>query len=130
MAGQTVILVGPSQRDHAKKLIDLAPPMAVVSIKQHTRTLEQNAKLWAMLSDISRQAPQGRKMVPETWKALFMHQLGFEQRFEAALDGNGFVPLGFKTSQLNIGQMSDLIELMYRYGVEQNIIWSEPNGPF
>jgi hypothetical protein len=125
MAGQTVILVGPSQRDYAKTLIDQAAPMAVVSVKAHTRTLEQNAKMWAMLADISWQQPQGRKMVPEVWKALFMHQLGFEQRFEAALDGNGFVPLGFKTSQLNIGQMSDLIELMYRYGAEQNIIWGD-----
>jgi hypothetical protein len=73
---QTVILRGPEQRTLATRLIAVAPPNAVVTIREAKRSLDQTAKFWAMLSDVSRAKPDGRTHTPEVWKALFMHACG------------------------------------------------------
>ena len=122
---QTIILCGPSQRQIAKQLIDRAPPGAVVKISAAGRTLSQNDKLWAMISDISRAKPQGRAHTPEVWKALFMSACGHAVQFETGLDGQPF-PVGFRSSRLTKQQMSDLIEFIYAYGSEHGVVWTEP----
>ena len=65
MAGQTIILRGDSQRAFACQMIGMAPQDAVVNIRAATRSSDQNAKMWAMLSDISRAQPDGRRHTPE-----------------------------------------------------------------
>lgn len=122
---QTIILHGKSQRDFAKRLIDLAPQDAVVKIAAAGRTLSQNDRLWAMLSDVSRAKPEGRKHTPEVWKALFMSACGHAVQFENGLDGTPF-PVGFRSSRLTKAQMSDLIEFISAYGAEHGVAWSEP----
>lgn len=124
MSGQTIILHGPSQRRFAHDLVDRAPAGAVVNIREATRTTDQNAKMWAMLSDISRAAPEGRKHNPETWKQLFMNALGHEVRFEMGLDGKPF-PTGFRTSRLSKAQMADLITFIAEYGDRHGVRWTE-----
>ena len=126
MSGQTIRLVGDSQRDHAKRMIERAPPHAVVNIREATRSGEQNAKLWAMLSDVARAKPQGRMLSTDVWKALFMAEAGFKPRFEPSLDGQGVVPVGYKSSGLRKAEFSDLIEAIYAFGAEHGVEWSEP----
>lgn len=118
---QTVILHGATRRQMAKRLIDQAPTGAVVEIKPARRSSEQNAKMWAMLSDISRAKPQGRDMPPELWKCLFMAACGHQVRFEPSLDGQGVVPLGFRSSRLSKDQMSELIECITAYAAEHGV---------
>ena len=127
MSGQTIILHGDAQREQAKRLIDRAPPKAVVNVREATRSDDQNAKMWAMLSDVSRARPQGRIMDTNAWKALFMHSVGFKCTFEPSLDGAGVVPMGFKSSRLTKAEFSDLIEEIYRYGSEHGVVWTEPD---
>ena len=124
MTGQTVILRGPAQRQFAKTLIDAAPEDGVVNVRGATRSGDQNAKMWAMLSDISRAKPDGRKWPPETWKCAFMHSLGVQVQFCEGLDGSGPFPLGFRSSKLTKAQMSDLIEVMYEYGSRHGVEWT------
>lgn len=121
---QTVILRSHQQRVLAKNLIDAAPANAIIKISPENRTLDQNSKLWAMLSDISRAKPEGRRHIPEVWKCVFMAALGYETAFEMGLDNRPF-PIGFKSSKLNKHQMSDLIEYVYAYGAQHNVKWSE-----
>ncbi|WP_374290140.1 recombination protein NinB [Paenirhodobacter enshiensis] len=123
---QTIILVGRSQRDLAKGLIDRAPDDAVVTVKEGTRNLDQNALMWALLSDISRAKPEGRQWVPETWKAAFMHSLGHQVKFAEGLDGSGPFPVGFRTSRLSKRQMADLITVILEYGDRHGVPWSVP----
>jgi hypothetical protein len=125
MKGQTVILRGDTQRAFAKRLIDKAPVDAVVNIREATRTNEQNAKMWAMLSDVSRAKPEGRCHTADAWKALFMHACGHAVQFEVGLNGQPF-PTGFRSSALNKQQMSDLLECIYEYGARHGVRWSEP----
>ncbi|WCA57810.1 recombination protein NinB [Agrobacterium tumefaciens] len=124
---QTVILHGKSQREFAKRLIDLAPVDAVVKFSEAKRTLDQNSKLWAMLSDVSRAKPNGRCQTPEVWKALFMHACGHSVQFEMGLNGQPF-PVGFSSSKLTKRQMADLIETIYQYGAENGVVWTEPDS--
>ena len=121
----TVRLTGPRQREYAHRLVDAAPDYAVVTVKAGDRTLEQNAKMWALLTDISLAQPEGRKWVPGVWKSAFLHSLGHQVQFAEGLDGSGPFPLGFRTSKLTKPQMSDLIEVIYEYGARHGVEWSE-----
>jgi hypothetical protein len=121
---QTIILRGQAQRDLAKRIIDAAGPDFVVTVSAPKRSTDQNAKLWAMLSDVSRAKPDDRAHNPETWKALFMNACGHATRFEVGLEGEPF-PVGFRSSRLSKKQMSDLIEFVYAYGTQRGVMWSE-----
>ncbi|KIC39387.1 recombination protein NinB [Leisingera sp. ANG-M7] len=125
MAGQTVILAGPSQRRFAHDLIERAPINAVLSVKKAKRTVDQNAKMWSMLSDISRAAPEGRQWTTDTWKAAFMHALGHEILWQPGLNGQPF-PAGFRTSRLDKEQMADLITFIQEYGDRHGVRWTAP----
>lgn len=121
---QTVILRGDAQRELAMRLIYKAPQDAIVKISEAKRSDDQNAKMWAMLSDISRAKPEDRHHIPEVWKCIFMAALGHEVMFTMGLNNQPF-PIGFKTSKLSKAQMSDLIEFIYAYGAQNNVKWSE-----
>lgn len=121
---QTVILRGQSQRDFVKSMIDRAPVDAVVTIKEATRSLDQNARLWAMLSDVSRAKPEGRMHTPEVWKNLMMHACGHAVQFELGLDGKPF-PVGFRSSRLTKSEMSDLMEFVAEYGARHGVRWTD-----
>ncbi len=120
----TVILHGETQRQHAKALIDRAPPSYVVSIREPRRTTSQNDKLWALLTDVSRAKPEGRKHTPEVWKTLFMQALGHAARFEMGLDGKPF-PVGFQSSRLSKSEMADLITFVEAWAAERGVIWKD-----
>ena len=120
MSGQTVILSNGWKRKEAKRIIDAAPYGHIVSVRPPTRSIAQNARLWAMLSDISRAKPDGRSMTPDLWKAVFLQALGHEQQFLMGLDGNPF-PMGFRSSKLSKEQMSDLIEYIQAYAAQHGV---------
>jgi hypothetical protein len=117
---QTVLLHGVSQRSFAKQMIDRAPAGAVVTIREATRTTDQNALLWSVLSKISRAKPEGRRHTPEVWKCLFMSACGHAVQFEMGLDGKPF-PVGFRSSRLTKSQFSDLIEFIYSWCAEKGV---------
>ena len=123
---QVVILRGSEQRALAQRLVASAPVDAVVTVKAATRSTDQNSKMWAMLSDVSRAKPEGRHWTPDVWKAGFMHALGHEILWQPGLDGQTPFPAGFRTSRLNKGQMADLITLIYEYGDRHGVRWTEP----
>lgn len=121
---QTVILRAPQQRQLAKQLIDKAPADYVVTIREQTRSLDQSAKMWAMLSDVSRSKPQGRRHTAEVWKELMLHACGHATQFETGLDGQPF-PVGFRSSKLTKAQMSELLEFIASWGSENGVVWSD-----
>jgi len=122
---RVIRLSGPSQRAYAASALAQAPDNAVVSIKKATRSLEQNAKMWAMLHDVARSKPEGRTWTPDTWKAAFMHAAGHQVQFAEGLDGSGPFPVGFRSSHLSVGQMADLITVIQEYGDRHGVHWQE-----
>ena len=102
----------------------------VISLGREIRSLDQNSKMWPMLTDVSRQ----RQMVingvlewaePKDWKDVFTAALRKESRMAQGIDG-GVVFLGMRTSRMKKAEFRDLIELIYAYGAEHKIRWSEP----
>lgn len=90
-----------------------------------TRTLEQNAKLWAMLTEISRQVNwHGQKLSQDDWKNVFSSALN-QQRVVPNLDNNGFVVLGKSTSRMTVAEMKEMIELMHAFGAESGVNFSD-----
>lgn len=97
----------------------------VVEVKKETRSLEQNARMWAMLTDVSKQVVwYGRKLTPEDWKHVFTASLT-KQEVVPGIDG-GFVVLGKSTSQMTKAEMSELQELMQAFGAQQGVKFTAP----
>lgn len=111
MTGHLIILSSAFRREEAKRCIDAAPQMGTVLVKGPTRTLPQNKRFYAMLSDISRAKPGGRTMTPERWKAAIMQSFGHAVQFEMDLEGRPF-PIGHSSSRLTVEQMTEMMEFM------------------
>src|SRR5688572_22366359 len=122
-SGQTIRLICENNRRIASRLIRQAPEGAVVNIAPPRRTNDQNAKLWAMLSDVSRSMPGGRRLTPDAWKAVFMNACGHAVQFEHGLSGEPF-PIGFRSSRLSKSQMGELIAFIEAWGSENGVEWS------
>lgn len=122
---KTIFLVGPVQRQFAHQCIDEAPEDYVCQIKQKNRTLEQNALMWALLDDLSKQVNwHGNRLTAEEWKDVLSASLK-KQKAVPGIDG-GFVVIGARTSQMTKREMSDMCELIYAFGAEQGVKWTEP----
>lgn len=95
-----------------------------ISLGRKRRSKDQNKKLWPMLTDISRQVEwYGEKLSPEDWKHMLTASLT-KQRAVPGIDG-GFVVLGLSTSKMNKALFSQLIEVIYAFGAERGVQWSE-----
>ena len=122
----TIHLRGDAQRHYAKRQIDTTPLDWVVVIKPQTRSDDQNSKLWPMLGDVAKHVDwYGRKLSANEWKDVFTAALR-KSEVVPGLDG-GFVVLGQKSSTLSKSQFSDLITLIYAFGAERGVVWSEPS---
>jgi hypothetical protein len=99
-----------------------------VEVRGPRRTLPQNDKMWAMLTDIVRQRKviDNREFSTEQWKAIFMEALGHEQDILPRLNGDGFFATDTSTSKLSDQEMSDLIEFIFAWGAENSVVWSDP----
>jgi hypothetical protein len=96
-----------------------------IEVKPETRSLAQNALLWATLNDISKQVVwHGRKLSPTAWKHIFSAALT-KQDVVPGIDG-GFVVLGKETSKMTRAEMSELQELMQAFGAQQGVRFSAP----
>jgi hypothetical protein len=122
-----LILMNDTVRARAMRWVSRLPVGTRVEFSEPRRTTDQNAKLWALLGDVSRNHEHhGRRYSPDDWKVLFMLALGKEMRFAPSLDGHGFVPLGTRSSKLSKAEMSDLIEFILVYCAENEIPLSDP----
>ena len=103
----------------------MAGHRVVVEIKPETRTLAQNARLWAMLTDVSKQVNwYGRKLSEEEWKHVFTASLA-KQDVVPGIDG-GFVVLGKSTSKMTKPEMSELQDLIEAFGAQQGVRFTAP----
>jgi len=121
------ILSHQTARERACQAIREAPEGYEVRIKEPTRNLEQNARLWASLTDVSKQVEwYGKKLSPEDWKHVFSSSL---KKLEVVpnLDGTGFVALGQSTSKMSKRELSDLLELIYAFGAERGVTFGDVN---
>ena len=119
-AGQLYIMAHHIARDRAVAAVKAAPEGYAVVIREPTRNLEQNACLWAVLSEISEQVNwYGQKLSSEEWKDVLSASLG-KQKVVPGLDG-GFVVCGQRTSKMTKGEFSELLELAHAFAAQQGV---------
>jgi len=129
MSRVAVILNSRAARERVTRWVMNAPINTRVELKEPKRTLPQNDRMWAMLTDVSRQVKHhGVKLSPEDWKLVFLDALGRELRMVPNLDGTGFVNLGRSSSDLSKVEMTDLIELIFAYGAKHGVVFHEGKG--
>lgn len=129
MSRAVLILASDFIRERAIKWIRSVPDLTRVEFKEPKRTVPQNDKMWAALTDVSAQATHcGRKYTPDRWKAIFMHALGREIEFLPSLDGKTFIPIGLSSSDLGKSEMMDLIEIIHAYGAEHGVKFGGPDA--
>lgn len=131
MSRALVILNGPPARQSAHHLIDRAPVGTRVEFKGARRTLPQNDRLWAMLTDVSRQKEHaGRKYPAEVWKLLFMDAWSYSAtQYIPNLDDTSVLPVQKSSRDLSKDEMSELIEFIAAWGAENGVRFGDDETP-
>lgn len=128
MSRATLILTNRTTRERAKGWIDRAPMNTRVEFKASKRSLPQNDRMWAMLTDVASQLPwHGVKLTADDWKLIFLDGLTLELRIVPNLAGTGFTNLGRSSSDLSKEEMSDLMELIASFGAQHGVTFNEPD---
>jgi hypothetical protein len=126
-----LVLNAAAIRERAIAWVRKAPTGTRLTFKAPQRTVEQNSRLWAMLSDVATQHRiAGHKYTTDQWKVMFLHawarEVGRELQYLPNLNGAGLVPYGSSSSDLSVSEMTGLIEWIFMWGAENGTIWSDP----
>jgi hypothetical protein len=96
-----------------------------VTLGRPKRTNDQNALLWAILTDVSDQVDwYGRRLSKEEWKDVF--SAAWKQQEVVPGINGGFVVMGVRTSKMSKAQLSELVEIIYAFGAEKTVKWGDP----
>lgn len=118
---QAKVALGAAYRQALPLLAD--GKRLVVKVTLETRSLAQNRRLWAMLTDISEQVEwHGKMLTPTDWKHVFSSSL---KKLEVVpnLDGSGLVALGQSTSKMTKGEMAEMQTLMEAFGAQHDVVF-------
>lgn len=124
-------LVHAEARRRALQYVAEAPQGYIVVVREPTRSLEQNAMLHALLTDVSRKFIwAGRRWDAETWKRLlvaaWLRATGRSTMVVPALDGFGVDLVPLRTSALSRRQCSELVEYIHAWCAEHQHLQGEP----
>ena len=123
---QLFILAHELARKNAMQAVLEAPTGYAVEIKPKNRTLDQNAKIHALIQEISRVVVwAGKLQEVETWKRLltaaWLRARGEPVEMLPAIDGYGVDVVFRPTSKLTVEEMSEFIEYVQAWAIEQGI---------
>jgi len=129
MSRALVILNRASDRERVQAWAAKAPWGTRVTFQEAKRTTDQNARMWAMLTEVARQVKwDGLKLSADDWKLIFMAALKQELRMVRNLDGTGSVQLGRSSSDLSVAEMGDLMDLIAAFGAREGVTFAEPEA--
>ena len=105
---------------HAKGWLMAGDQRLTLEIRPEKRSDAQNRRLWAMLTDISRQVDwYGQRLSSEEWKDVFTAAMK-KQKVVPGLDG-GFVVCGQRTSRMTKPEMAELQILMEAFAADRGV---------
>ena len=121
---QTFVLSSSQAKQRAAQAVIAAGPDWIVLISEPKRSLQQNALMWALLTDLAHQVVwHGQRLTAENWKDMLTASLK-QQQVVPGIDG-GFVVLGTSTRRMSKAEMNELIELIYAFGTEHGVKFSD-----
>jgi hypothetical protein len=113
-------------RQRALQAVRTAPEGHAVTIRPPTRSLRQNALLWALLDRFAGQLlwPVNGKMsalTPEEWKDVLTAAFRRENvRLAEGLQG-GVVMLGGRTSKFSAAEMAEFLDFVQSVAVDRGV---------
>jgi hypothetical protein len=126
MSRALLTLNGQADRAKAIQWVTQAPAGTRLEFKAVKRSTDQNAKMWASLTDIAQQVVwYGQKLRPDDWKLVFIDALKRELRIVPNIDGSGFVNLGRSSSDLSKAEMSDMLEIIMAFGAQHGVVFHD-----
>jgi len=126
MSRAMLTLRSTSEREQAIQWVRKAPTGSRVEFKGPARSVDQNSRFWAMLTDCAVQGRiNDRRFNTEQWKLMFLHayaeERGIEIKYLPALNRAGMVPCGRSSSDLSVAEMSELMDFIAAWGAENGI---------
>jgi hypothetical protein len=126
MSRASITIRNSQDRSRAALWVAKAPFGTRIDFKAGKRSLPQNDKMWAGLTDIADQLTwHGRKLTANRWKLLFLDALDREADIVPNLDGTGHVSLGRSSSDLSKHEMGELISLIEAFGAQHGVIFGD-----
>lgn len=125
MSRWTIVIKSGLDREKAATWALKAPDGMSITFKQARRSLDQNALMWARLTEIARRVDwYGRKLTPTDWKDIFTASL--RQAISVpGIDPGTVVVLGLHTSDMSQAEMSLLLDLIDAFAAERGIVFQE-----
>ena len=118
MARAVFALVSRSARQDAATWAMNAPAGTAAEFIPPGRTADQNAKMWAMLTEVSRATTwHGEALANEDWRLLFLDALPRPLRM---------VPNLPTSSSLGTAEFATLLDLIAEFGAREGIIFLTP----
>lgn len=122
---ETIQIKDTTDREKIARWARNVPVGTTVEFRAPRRSNDQNALMWSLLSQISRQVDwYGQKLSNEDWKDVLTASLR-RTRVVPGIDAGTFVPLGMRTSQMTKEEISELLELIYAFGAERGVHFRE-----
>ncbi len=124
-----------ADRQEAIKWLRSAPLGFWMAFRAKKRSSDQNRRFHAMIRDVAGQIVWqdvfGRpfKMSPENWKRFFLQMYRKETIVVPNEDGTGFYDLGPRSSNMNVAEMSECMELIAAFGAERGVIFKDTPPP-
>jgi hypothetical protein len=130
MSRALLTLDSTAKREQAIDWIRKAKTGSRVEFKGPARSLDQNSRFWAMLTDCAVQGRiNGRRFNTEDWKTMFMtayaEERGLEIRHLPALNRAGMIPCGRSSSDLSVQEMTELMDWIDAWGAENGITFHD-----
>ena len=125
MPKQQFRLINPQLRERAARAVLEAPDGMIVTIAPETRSDAQNRLFWPLVADIRTQNADMAKFSPDQVKLRFLNALDSEMQFLPELWGGGMFAVGQRSSTLSKRDFSLLVELVFKWGAENDIRWSQ-----
>jgi hypothetical protein len=121
-----LVLAGDTERQRALSWIVKAPVNTRVTFQGPQRSVAQNSRYWALLTDIATQILyHGMRLNPEDWRLIFLDALNREMRIVPSIDGVSFVNLGASSSKLSKAEMTDMMTIIEEWGARNGVVFHD-----
>ena len=125
MARQFFVLISDAVRARAASAMAAAPNGSRVEIKGPTRSLPQNDLMWARLTEIAEKIEwHGMKLSADDYKDILTAGLR-KTRIVPNMDGDGFVALGMRTSDMTTPEMAVFLDLIDAFAAQNGVIFTD-----
>lgn len=131
MERRLYVLNSREKRSTVARIVGALEKFSRVEIKGPKRTLPQNDKMWAMLTEFAEQAQwAGKTRTTVEWKDLFTGAVKVAGGGVEAVPGleGGIMLLGLHTSDMTVAEMADLITYMESKAHEFGVVLSDGKG--